>query len=35
MLPVSEVEIIEDKEGRHGIYRALTKKYPGAEIEMY
>jgi hypothetical protein len=35
MLPVSEVEIIENKEDRHGVYLALAKKHPGAQIEMY
>jgi len=35
MLPVSEIEIIENNEDRHGIYLALAKKHPGAQIEMY
>jgi hypothetical protein len=34
-LPVSEIEIIEDKDARRIVYETLIKKHPGAQIEIY
>jgi len=33
--PVSEVEIIQDKEARNSIRQSLLKKHPGAQIEIW
>ena len=34
-LPVSEIETIQDEEDRNTIRQSLTKKHPGAQIEIW